>query len=526
MNLNSILHNRTLMVFFIPFVLGLLSSFSFQPYNFIFINFIIIPSLFLILSYVNKKSKSKFRKKPYLSNLFFIGYFFGFGFFLSGIYWISTSLTFDENLRHLIPIATIFIPMFLGLFFGFATLISGPFISNNFSSILIFCSSLSIFDYLRSNIMTGFPWNLWSYSWSWFPEVIQILNPIGLYAFNILSITIFCLPLLLVFKKNQFNYKIFTFLALLFFSNYIYGSVKLNQNEKTHNNLKINQENFTNFKIISPNFELNYNLSVEEIRSLLIKLVKYSEPDKERKTIFIWPEGVFAGYELSEIEDFKEIIKENFSEKHIIFFGINTREENSGGLFNSMVAVNNQFEVIYQYNKKKLVPFGEFLPFESLLSKLDLKKVTEGYGSFLRGKEQQTFDIDKLKILPLICYEIIFPKLTQNAPDKTNLIINISEDAWFGGTIGPSQHFVKSIYRAIENNSYLIRSANKGISAFIDNNGNIIKQLASNEAGSIELNVPFINNKLKNKNDLIFFILLITYMLIFFTIRKINNEKK
>ena len=105
--------------------------------------------------------------------------------------------------------------------------------------------------------------------------------------------------------------------------------------------------------------------------------------------------------------------------------------------------------------------------------------------------------------------------MTQKSPTNTNLIVNISEDGWFGGSVGPEQHFVKSIYRAIENNSYLARSANKGISAFIDNNGKVIKKLEPTETGSIELNIPFIDNKFKNKNDLIFFTLLFTYMIIF-----------
>ena len=168
-----------------------------------FINFLIIPSLFLILSYVKKKSKNVYRKKPYLKNLFLVGYLFGVGFFLSGIYWISHSLTYDEQFMYLIPFALILIPLFLGLFFGLGTLMAGPFIANNFVSVLIFCSSLSFLDFLRSKILTGFPWNLWAYSWSWFPEVLQLLNHIGLFAFNLLSLTIFCLPLLLIFKKRK-----------------------------------------------------------------------------------------------------------------------------------------------------------------------------------------------------------------------------------------------------------------------------------------------------------------------------------
>jgi apolipoprotein N-acyltransferase len=130
--------------------------------------------------------------------------------------------------------------------------------------------------------------------------------------------------------------------------------------------------------------------------------------------------------------------------------------------------------------------------------------------------------------MPLICYEIIFTELIQKMKVNTNLIINISEDAWFGGSIGPHQHFSKAIFRAIESNSFIARSANQGISAFINNKGKVIKILKPYEKGNIELNIPLINskNKNKNKNDLIFFILLFTYMLIFFTLKKFSNDKK
>ena len=99
------------------------------------------------------------------------------------------------------------------------------------------------------------------------------------------------------------------------------------------------------------------------------------------------------------------------------------------------------------------------------------------------------------------------------------MIVNISEDAWFGNSIGPHQHFTKAIFRSVESNTYLVRSANKGISAFINNNGKIIKRLEPNEVGNIELNVPLIDNELKNKNDLIFFVLLFTYTIIFLLFR-------
>ena len=191
-----------------------------------------------------------------------------------------------------------------------------------------------------------------------------------------------------------------------------------------------------------------------------------------------------------------------------------------GQYYNSLLVINNKFEIIQQYNKQQLVPFGEFLPFEKLLNKIGLKKITEGHGSFLKGDKQKNLVIDNLNILPMICYEVIFTRLIQKADLNTNLIINISEDGWFGNTIGPHQHFAKGIFRAIEQNSFFIRSANKGISAIINNKGEVIKKLDVNEAGNIELEVPLIKSKYKNKNDLIFFILLFTYFLIYIIFKK------
>ena len=106
-----------------------------------------------------------------------------------------------------------------------------------------------------------------------------------------------------------------------------------------------------------------------------------------------------------------------------------------------------------------------------------MKKITEGYGSFLKAGKQENIKIDKLNILPLICYEIIFTKFIQQSNKKTNLIINISEDGWFGNSVGPYQHFAKAIFRSVENDTFLVRSTNKGISAIINNKGEVIKNL-------------------------------------------------
>ena len=513
------LNNRVLTLVFIPFLIGSLSVLSFQPFNFTLINFFVLPLFLYFIVYINKKSKGVYRKKPYKKNLFIFGTFFGFGFYLSGIHWITNSLTFDESFKFLIPFSLILIPLFLSLFFSIVVLILGPYLSLNLNSIFLFSAGLALSDFLRAKIMTGFPWNLWVYSFSWATEIIQILEIVGLFAFNLISITIFMIPALFLTNIKLIKKLIYFFsIIVIFFLFYIYGNYSLNHNKQK---LEAMDKKF-NIKVISPNFKLEYGLTIDDLETRLEKLIRYSDPSKNLRTLFVWPEGVFSGYSFKEIQNLKKIFIKNFNKNHFILFGTNRFDDKKKGFYNSLIIVNNRMEIIQEYRKQKLVPFGEFLPFEKILGKFGLKKITEGYGTFLKGDKQKNVILDELNILPLICYEIIFTEFIQLSDKNTNLIINISEDGWFGNSIGPHQHFVKGIYRAIENNSFLIRSANKGISAIINNKGEIINKLSPNEAGNIELEVPLIISENKNKNDLIFFILLITYIFIF---KFIKNEE-
>ncbi len=514
------LNNRFSILYLTPFIIGLLTVISFHPFNVTIINFIIFPIFFYLIIYINKKSKSIYRKKPLRKNLFTVGLLFGFGFYLSGISWITNSLTFDDNFKVLIPFALILIPLFLSLFIAFPILFIGPYLNFNFSSLLLFSGILAFSDYLRSQILSGFPWNLWVYSTVWLNEIVQIVNLIGLYSYNLILITVFTLPIIFFFRTSQIVKILYLiFISFIILGLFIFGNYQINKNKNKLD--KINEKIFV--KIVSPNFELKYGLTEEQIEERFKKLIKYSNPDKDKKTLFIWPEGVFSGYSYDEVIIFKELITQNFSKKHAIIFGINQLDPKSLKYYNSMLVVDNKFKIIQYYNKRKLVPFGEFLPFQEFLNNFGFKKITEGHGSFLKGNKNNNIFIEKINFLPLICYEVIFTDLIQKSTQGTNLIINISEDGWFGKSIGPDQHFTKSIFRAIENNTFLLRSANKGISAIIDNKGKIVKRLNRNEAGSIEFDVPLIKSN-KIKNDLIFFVLLITYLFIFL-IYKIKNAK-
>ena len=523
--MNTLLNNKLVVIFFLPFLLGSLTILGFAPYNFTPINFFTFSILLFLIFKVKEKTKSKYRKKKSFRYFFYTGISFGFGFFLFGNYWISISLTHDEAFKNLIPFALIIIPLFLSIFFGFATLCAGIFAEKKIWFVLFFSFIFSIFEFLRGNILTGFPWNLIAYSWSSSLETIQILSIIGTYSLSLISITFFCIPFIF-FQKKIINYNIF-FLILflsLFASNYIYGIIKLKSDNYSF------EQNF-NIKIVSPNFSLKeYANNSEEFQ--IKRLIKISDPEKDKKTLFIWPEGIFYNSYLDDIKEYKNLFIDKFNNNHLIVLGINhfaySDNLNDKKYFNSLAVLNNKLEILSVYNKLNLVPFGEFLPFEKILSKFGIKKITQGYSSFSPGQARNIINLgtnfnNKL-ILPLICYEIIYSGKVKKNDHLPDIIINISEDAWFGDSIGPHQHFTKAIYRSIEEGVFIARSANRGISAFINPNGQVIKSLNTRESGSIQLNFPYFYNStlFSNYGNKIFFLIIFLYIFLILIFKKFN----
>ena len=199
--------------------------------------------------------------------------------------------------------------------------------------------------------------------------------------------------------------------------------------------------------------------------------------------------------------------------------GINSTEDKK--VFNSMVVLDSSLNILAKYNKNKLVPFGEFLPFENFLRKFGLKKITQGYSSFSSDVERKIININNINFIPLICYEIIYSGKINKTNSDFDLILNISEDGWFGNSVGQYQHFSHSIFRSIEEGKNLIRSANNGISAFINPKGQIIKQIKSTERGVMEIK-SFEQTKktlFSSFGNKIFFYFLLIYISLFFFLK-------
>ena len=216
-----------------------------------------------------------------------------------------------------------------------------------------------------------------------------------------------------------------------------------------------------------------------------------SDPEKEEKTIFVWPEGILPGISQKQLVEYEWLFKKYFNENHLLIIGINSQSVDEGvtKYYNSLSIYDHSLNLISTYNKNKLVPFGEFLPQEKILKNIGLKTLTNNYHSYSKGNQRKIIEINQknfsLKVLPLICYEIIYSgRIFNNS--NFDFIINISEDGWFGQSIGPKQHFVHSVYRAIESGKYVLRSANNGISAIINPLGVIEKKIKYGSTGYID----------------------------------------
>ena len=194
-----------------------------------------------------------------------------------------------------------------------------------------------------------------------------------------------------------------------------------------------------------------------------------------------------------------------------------------------MAIFNNRLDLIAKYNKVNLVPFGEFTPFESILSLIGLKTVTNSYQSFSSGKTRIPLNVKNSKIdinfLPLICYEIIYSgKLSKDI--SFDYIINISEDGWFGNSIGPKQHFSHSIFRSIESGKYIIRSSNNGVSAIINPIGIIEQKVEYKLKGYVELSDSKLvkSTLFMQYGNKIFLMLILIYIFLIFSFNKLKHE--
>ena len=476
------------MITLIYLILGLLTSLLFPPYFFFPLGFIIFPSLCLLLD-TNRKNNSNL-------NIFNNFLLFGFGFFISYLFWIKNPFFVFEETKNFFPVFLLLI-ILLSLILSFIfTIISK--LGKRIPVIFLIPFMFTISDYTISVIFYGFPWFTFSLIISSNEYLLFLLKSFGTLISSYLIIQIFCLPYIFLNTLNlKKEIKYFTFfitlpIIFLMISHFYFKD----------NNLKTNTIDLEIFQL---NFKNNdQSLTQEKKLNIIIDNIQESTA-----SMLIFGENNFP-YLLDDLD--LKILKDSLKENQVLIIGA-TRFENNK-YYNSLINITTS-KVTY-FDKKILVPFGEFLPFRDSLTFLES---IAGPHNFSNGSEERIINLSKnISFIPVICYEIVFYwKLLNKLNYKSNFIINITNDFWFGKYVGPYQHLYLTKIRAAEFNKPIIRVSNNGISAVIDNKGSIIKNTELNNTVKFkhklffQENINFVNEHLILKIYFFIIFLLITF---------------
>lgn len=495
---------------FLPFFLGGLSSLSFAPTYFVFLLFLTFPTLLFLI-----------RKSNSLKESFYIGWFFGFGFFLFGLYWISYALLVDEDLfGWLVPFAITLIPAILALYIGVLTTLLHKLRKNTYSLSTGFIALWVLFEIARTTLFTGFPWLTLGYSLSNHISIIQSASLFGVFGLSFLLLLIITTPFILLseYKNNNRSALVYVFCCFLIFAlNFSYGKWVLKNAKREFLPYSV--------RVVQPNIPQSIKWDKYYRYLNLQKIMSLSKSNSQTETYIIWPEATVL-YSMNDgaIRDLiKTIIPEN---GYLITGGIRD-EKNSIQYWTSLFMLDHKGDILDYYDKIHLVPFGEYIPFREMLP-FSVKKITHGFLDYNIGTNAKI--IQPPHGLPsfrgLICYESFFSQEILVDAQRPDFFLNITNDAWYRDSPGPHQHFDITKFRAIEYGIPMIRSANTGISAIISPYGEILQQLPLNKEGFILSQLP---KKKKNKtlynlygNTLI---IILSILILTGTYRLLNNKK-
>ncbi len=409
---------------------------------------------------------------------FAIGWWAGFGYFgLSMIWLIEPFLVEPEKHAILAPFALIGMSGGLALFWGGAFALSKQFGAGLARYIVGLSVSWAIAAYLRSVLFTGFPWGLLGYTWIETP-IAQWASVVG--PFGLVFLTTFGGLLLLSFPTKRFASTVVT---LLFFGILWAGGVWRIPDTQSE------QETNIRVRLVQPNAPQHQKWDPEWVGVFFRRALELtSSPANEPVDLVIWPETAVPFTLQDNAGDLEILSDAAGSDAHIIA-GIRRLE--GGGLYNSMVHLDQKGGLVAVYDKSHLVPFGEYIPFSEYLSGMGLRGMAANLQGFSTGAGPEVISTFGLpSYLAMICYEAIFPSFSHRENDRPEFLMHITNDTWFGDTIGPFQHLVRVRFRAVEQGLPAARSANTGISAVIDPYGRIVNRLKLNESGVLDANLP------------------------------------
>lgn len=459
-------------------ILGVLAALALPPF---YATPLIVPA-FTGLLWLNDGVETR-------RSAFFLGWWFGFGFFLAGLYWVGISMTVDlAKFGWMIPFATAGLSGGLALFTGLAMLavqLSG---ARGLGRAFALAFSWTLFEWLRGHLLTGFPWNLIGYTWTVADAPLQFASVAGIYGLSLVSVVVAALPAAMAGpgadRRIWMPPLAALAIALLLWGG---GVVRLAADLE----VMVPQ---VRLRLVQPNIEQEAKWDRARIRDNLLTTIRLSASDGlGRVTDIVWPETSVGPFYLDEDPNLRAALARLVPPGGLLLTGTLRRAVASDGAgptvnyFNSLEALDHSGRVVARYDKFHLVPFGEYVPLRRVLP---IEKLTPGAG-FTAGPGPRTLDLDHLPpVSPLICYEAIFPGDVVDAARPPAWLLNVTNDAWFGNSSGPYQHFESARLRAVEEGIPLVRAANTGISGVVDPYGHVIARLGLGKAGVLDAGLP------------------------------------
>ncbi|MBR1601126.1 MAG: apolipoprotein N-acyltransferase [Alphaproteobacteria bacterium] len=421
-------------------------------------------------------------QKDKLCSLAAIGYWFGFGYFAVGFYWIGNALLVDiERTGWLYPITLVLNGAFFGIFTIFPFMLT-KFSKSIFLKILLLASGWCLSEWFRGFFLTGFPWNPVSSVLALSPNLLQTMVWWGTYGLSLIAVIIFAWPALLL---NKANYKT---LALSFLAPLALVVLWEHGAFVIAHRPKISHGKAIMVRLVQPSIPQSLKWDKEALEQNLKEYIDLSHGlDSTHIDFTLWGETAVP-YDLTYDLDKVRRIRSSAPRYGYLISGF-VRYEPDGNKykpFNSLGVINRSGSVVAVYDKSHLVPFGEYIPLRQYLPEW-IKPVANTISEFGRGIQYETIKIDRYpEFAPLICYEIIFSDEIIRKDNKPKWAVVLTNDGWYGVSAGPYQHLVAAQMRAVEEGISIVRSANSGISAVINPYGEITAQIPLNERGFLD----------------------------------------
>ncbi len=408
---------------------------------------------------------------------FKLGFLTGSVTFLGILYWIIVAVHTYGNIP-LIPSGLILLLLvaYLGLYIGVFTCLTRFIQIRSGLQTMLFTPLLWVaLEYLRSLLLTGFPWASLGYSQYLNLPLVQIADVTGVYgpSFVIVLVNATFFGVLRQWPKKVFPVKEAIFTGFILLALLVYGYLEMRIVDR-----RMNQSPILKIGLVQGNIDqsVKWDQSFQVETLKIYRKLSYNVAE-EKPDLIIWPETATPFF-FQDAEEYQPFVLDIPKKTDaFLLFGTPSYKIEKGRVvdYNSAYLVSPSGELVGKYDKTHLVPFGEYVPMQHLL--FFIGSLGEGIGDFKPGKEIFNFSLPQGKFGVLICFEIIFPDLCRRFVKKgANFLVTITNDAWFGRTSAPYQHFSIATFRAVENRVFVARAANTGITGFIGPTGKILKE--------------------------------------------------